>query len=98
MFEGSENKAIEIMMDKYINDMSSKCKDETFMVFELINKQYKNTGKCPIHDEDNPIRNQYRHGNICVASSDDLFIIYNEPIECVFLANYCPICGKKLGE
>ena len=93
MFEDSEKKAIEMMMDKYINDMSSKCKDEIYTVFELINKEYKETGECLIHKS-----NFYHYNETRVATTDDYFIIDNEPVQLVINANYCPICGKKLGE
>ncbi len=94
-FDFTKDDFAKAMIDKYINDIVTANKDEIYAIFEIINNQYKESGKCPICNEgygynNKIIRVEAKYGHFIIADGDSSYLTIQ--------ANYCPICGKSIKE
>lgn len=91
--EISKSEILRTAMDKYIEDMYVANKDELYAIFEILNKEYKETGKCSLCNG-----SRHTYNSKSMGAELGHFIIFNG-LHSPYLAiqaNYCPICGKSI--
>jgi hypothetical protein len=93
--EITKSEILRTAMDKYIEDMYQANKDELYAIFEIINKEYKKTGKCLLCNG-----SRYSYNSKIMGAELGHFVIFNGlHSPCLAIqANYCPICGKNINE
>jgi hypothetical protein len=85
--------SIKVIVNKYINDIAAMGNNEIYAVFDIIQKQYKETNECPICNGDN----RYRYCDLRIGTNGNHFFIINDCTTNLCIpVNYCPICGKKI--
>jgi hypothetical protein len=84
---------------RYIEDIGHKTYNELFAIFDIIIKEFKVTGGCPICKEnEHSIEGHYNYNNAHVACEYGYFAVNNDIITFAIQANHCPICGKYIGK
>ena len=85
---------LNIDVEKLFNSMITNYVQPLFPIFEIIKKEYKETGKCPFCNENasghlsyHPFRIGICDGYFCIGT--DEYSLLTIPI------NNCPICGEK---
>lgn len=79
---------------RYIEDVAHKTNNELFAIFDIIEKEYKETNKCPICESKN--KGQWGYNNARIGCDHGIFCVMNDVISFTMRANYCPVCGKKI--
>jgi hypothetical protein len=87
--EAIETKALKVILDKYLVDITNKTSNELYAIFEIINKEYIEKGMCPICDTN------FNYNIARITCQQNLFVINNGIIDFALPTNYCPVCGKK---
>ncbi len=80
---------------RYIEDIGNQTYSEVFAIFDLIMKEYKEANKCPICTDGDGL---YKYNQIRITCGNRIFYVGNDVISFAIKANYCPICGKNIGE
>lgn len=95
-FENKEEKIIQALAEKYVNDIITKNKDELYAISEIINKEYKETNICPICNVDGY---RYRYNDKTIVAQYGNFLIMDGDLDYLLMdINYCPICGRSIKE
>ena len=85
-----KEETISMLIDKYVSDVSVGVKGELYAIFDIIHREYKDSGKCLICETG---KFNYNYARIAILNNH--FSIVNDPIELLFKINYCPVCGGK---
>lgn len=94
-FKNKEEKIIQVLAKKYVEDIMIKNKDEVFAISEIINKEYEETNICPICN----VNERYRYTNKTIMAQYKTFAILDGDLNYLLMEiNYCPICGRNIKE
>lgn len=85
-----ESKIINTFVENYLVNVNSLISNELFVIFEIINKAYKETNVCQI------CNSHYRYNDMCIGVECGCFYINNgKEYNLVIPINNCPVCGRN---